>query len=68
MLFILQGVGAGFKGFYPTSLMEQMNRSYKLYKNDMSDVVKPLAVFGQYMQVRIPVVYSRPLFYNLFNT
>ncbi|XP_019633473.1 PREDICTED: uncharacterized protein LOC109476898 [Branchiostoma belcheri] len=43
------GVGVGWKGFYPTSMMGSLARGYKSRGNDMSATLKLLALLGEYL-------------------
>ncbi|XP_078678540.1 urethanase-like isoform X1 [Branchiostoma floridae x Branchiostoma belcheri] len=43
------GVGVGWKGFYPTSMMSALARGYKSRGNDMSATLKLLALLGEYL-------------------
>jgi len=44
--------GTGGKGYYPTTVMHHLDKAYKLQKDDMSIVTKPLALFTEYMEER----------------
>ncbi|XP_035678084.1 amidase-like [Branchiostoma floridae] len=44
------GLGVGWKGFYPTSMLEALARGFKSRANDTSHTLKQLMLFGQYMR------------------
>ncbi|XP_066284639.1 amidase-like [Branchiostoma lanceolatum] len=44
------GLGVGWKGFYPTSMLEALARGFKSRANDTSHTLKLLMLFGEYMR------------------
>ena len=46
------GTGAGRKGFYPTSLLQAMDRGVKTQAADLSAPVKEVLLLGEFIQVR----------------
>ncbi|XP_078678546.1 amidase-like isoform X2 [Branchiostoma floridae x Branchiostoma belcheri] len=44
------GVGVGWKGFYPTSMLEALVRGFKSRASDTSHTLKHLMLFGEYMR------------------
>ncbi|XP_078596371.1 amidase-like isoform X1 [Branchiostoma floridae x Branchiostoma japonicum] len=43
------GVGVGWKGFYPTSMVDALARGYNSRANDMSVTLKLLTLLGEYL-------------------
>ncbi|CAH1265688.1 QRSL1 [Branchiostoma lanceolatum] len=44
------GLGVGWKGFYPTSMLEALARGFKSRASDTSHTLKLLMLFGEYMR------------------
>ncbi|XP_066275912.1 amidase-like [Branchiostoma lanceolatum] len=49
IMFKGNGVGVGWKGFYPTSMADALARGYNSRVNDMSATLKLLALLGEYL-------------------
>jgi len=50
LLMAGNSMGTGWKGYYATSLIAFFSRSRRVMANDLSDILKRLVLWGQYLQ------------------
>ena len=50
LLMAGNSMGTGWKGYYATSLMDFFASSRRVMANDLSDILKRLVLWGQYLQ------------------